>query len=63
MSSKIRPNSDNTGLMIRVKLTGAAKDSVDLDIGHNGFCINVKGDAFDTKMASCWPMAPRLMTR
>jgi HSP20 family molecular chaperone IbpA len=37
----VNHNDDNMSLEIRVDLAGASKESVDLDVGHKGFCIEV----------------------
>ena len=37
----INHNDDDTGLIIKVDLAGASKNSVDLDMGEKGFCIRL----------------------
>lgn len=51
----VRHNNDDTGLVIRVDLAGATKESVDLDMGEKGFCI--KADADDFRYESCYMLA------
>jgi len=51
----VNHNDDDTGLEIRVDLAGAAKDSVDLDVGDKGFCI--KAEAEDFRYENCYMLA------
>ena len=48
-------NDDDTGLEIRVDLAGAAKESVDLDMGDTGFCV--KAEAEDFRYENCYMLA------
>jgi len=51
----INHNDDDSGLVISVDLAGAAKESVDLDMGDRGFCI--KADAEDFRYDNCYMLA------
>lgn len=51
----INHNDDDSGLVITVDLAGAAKESVDLDIGERGFCI--KAEAEDFRYDNCYTLA------
>jgi len=48
----VNHNSGDTGLEIRVDIAGASKESVDLDVGENGFCI--KAETEDFRYDSCY---------
>jgi HSP20 family molecular chaperone IbpA len=48
-------NEDDTGLNILVDLAGASKESVQLDMGKEGFCI--KAEADDFRYESCFRLA------
>jgi HSP20 family protein len=40
---EVSHNQSNTGLEISVLLSGADKETVDLDMGNNGFCVKAEG--------------------
>ena len=48
----VNHTEDNTGLEIRVNLAGAMKDSINLDMGEEGFCI--KAEAEDFQYDNCF---------
>jgi HSP20 family protein len=54
----VNHNEDDTGLEIRVDLAGAAKESVDLDVGEEGFCIKAEGEDFRYEM--CYTLAHKV---
>ena len=51
----VNHNENDTGLVITVDLAGAAKESVDLDMGDRGFCI--KADAENFRYDNCFMLA------
>jgi HSP20 family molecular chaperone IbpA len=51
----VNHNDDDSGLVITVDLAGAAKESVDLDMGDTGFCI--KAEAEDFRYDNCYMLA------
>jgi HSP20 family molecular chaperone IbpA len=51
-------NEDDTGLNILVDLAGASKESVQLEMGKEGFCI--KAEAEDFRYESCFRLAHRV---
>jgi len=51
----IMHNDDDTGFRIEVDLAGAAKESVELDMGTGGFCVRAEADAF--RYESCFILA------
>ena len=51
----VNHNDDDTGLLIKVDLAGAAKESVDLDMGEKGFCIKAEGEDF--RYENCYMLA------
>jgi len=51
----INHNGDDTGLVIKVDLAGASKETVDLDMGEKGFCI--KAEAEDLNYENCYMLA------
>jgi len=51
----INHSEDDSGLVITVDLAGAAKESVDLDMGDRGFCI--KAEAEDFRYDNCYMLA------
>lgn len=51
----VNHNDDDTGLEVRVDIAGASKESVDLDVGDEGFCI--KAEAEDLRYESCYMLA------
>jgi HSP20 family protein len=53
--TNINHNDDDSGLVITVDLAGASKESVDLDMGDNGFCI--KAEAEDFRYDNCYMLA------
>ena len=50
---------ENTGLRIAINLAGAAKDTVELDMGKEGFCV--KGIGEDFRYETCYMLAHRVM--
>ena len=42
----VNHNDDDTGLEIGVDLAGAAKDTIRLDMGERGFCVEAETDDF-----------------
>jgi HSP20 family molecular chaperone IbpA len=51
----VNHSHDDKGLVITVDLAGAAKESVDLDMGDRGFCI--KAEAEDFRYDNCFMLA------
>jgi HSP20 family molecular chaperone IbpA len=51
----VNHNDDDTGLVIKVDLAGASKESVDLDMGEKGFCV--KAEAEDFRYENCYMLA------
>ena len=51
----VNHNDNDSGLVITVDLAGAAKESVDLDMGDRGFCI--KAEAEDFRYDNCYMLA------
>jgi HSP20 family molecular chaperone IbpA len=51
----VNHNDDDSGLVITVDLAGAAKETVDLDMGDRGFCI--KAEAEDFQYDNCYMLA------
>ena len=51
----VKHNEDDSGLVINVDLVGASKESVDLDMGDNGFCV--KAEAEDFRYENCYMLA------
>jgi len=51
----INHNDNDSGLVITVDLAGASKESVDLDMGDQGFCV--KADAEDFRYENCFMLA------
>ena len=54
----VNHNDNDTGLVIRVDLAGASKESVDLDVGEMGFCV--KADAEDFRYENCFMLAHKV---
>jgi len=50
--TNVNHNDDDTGFVIRVDLAGASKESVNLDMGDEGFCI--KAEAEDFRYENCY---------
>lgn len=48
----------NAGLRITVNLAGAAKDSLDLEMGKEGLCV--KGEGEDFRYETCYMLAHRV---
>ncbi len=48
-------NDDDSGLRIDVDLAGAAKDSVELEMGKEGFCVKAEAEEF--RYESCFRLA------
>lgn len=44
-------NKENAGLLLEIALPGATKESLDLDMGNNGFCL--KAEAKDVRYDNC----------
>ncbi len=51
----VRHNEDDTGLSIDVDLAGAKKETVELEMGPEGFCV--KGEGEDFRYESCYVLA------
>ena len=51
----IAHNEEDSGFHIEVDLAGAPKESVALDMGKSGFCVNAEGEDF--KYESCYTFA------
>jgi HSP20 family molecular chaperone IbpA len=51
----VNHNDDDTGLVIKVDLAGASKESVDLDMGEKGFCVKAEGEDF--RYENCYMLA------
>lgn len=51
----INHNNNDSGLVIRVDLAGASKESLDLEMGNMGFCI--KAEAEDFRYENCFTLA------
>ena len=49
---------ENTGLRIAVNLAGAVKDSLELDMGKEGFCV--KGEGEDFRYETCYMLSHRV---
>ena len=49
---------ENTGLRIAINLAGAAKDSLELEMGKEGFCVKGEGDDF--RYETCYMLAHRV---
>jgi len=48
----ISHSEDETGLSIKVDLTGAQKNSVDLEMRKTGFCVKAEGE--DVRYENCY---------
>ena len=48
-------NENNTGLHISVNLAGAPKETVELEMGKEGFCV--KAEADDFRYETCFMLA------
>ena len=53
--TNILHDDEDKGFRIEVDLVGAAKDSVDLEIGSGGFCVKAEGE--DIRYESCFMLA------
>ncbi|MFQ5843325.1 MAG: hypothetical protein ACE5I8_12910 [Thermodesulfobacteriota bacterium] len=51
----VRHNEGGSGLIIDVDLAGAKKESVELEMGTEGFCVKGEGDDF--RYESCYVLA------
>jgi HSP20 family molecular chaperone IbpA len=51
-------NDEDRGLRIAVNLAGAPKESVELEMGRDGFCV--KAEADDFKYETCYMLAHRV---
>ncbi len=54
-SINVSHNDDNSGLVVKVDLAGAHKDTLDLEVGRIGFCV--KADGEDFRYESCFKLA------
>ena len=54
-------NDNNTGLHISVNLAGAPKETVELEMGQEGFCV--KAEAEDFRYETCFMLAHRVKSR
>jgi HSP20 family molecular chaperone IbpA len=52
---EVNHNDSDSGLVIRVDLAGASKESVDLDVGERGFCVSAEGEDF--RYENCYTLA------
>jgi len=48
-------NDDDSGLIVKIDLAGAHKDTLDLEVGKIGFCV--KADGEDFRYESCFKLA------
>lgn len=55
----INHNDENTGLVIWLDLSGASKDSLDLDVGDEGFCIKAEGE--DLRYEMCYTLSHKVI--
>ena len=51
-------NDEDRGLRIAVNLAGAPKESVELDMGKEGFCVKAEADEF--RYETCFMLAHRV---
>jgi HSP20 family molecular chaperone IbpA len=51
-------NDEDSGLRISVNLAGAPKDSIELDMGKEGFCL--KAEAEDFRYETCFMLAHKV---
>jgi HSP20 family molecular chaperone IbpA len=51
-------NDEDSGLRISVNLAGAPKDSIELDMGKEGFCLKAEGEDF--RYETCFMLAHKV---
>jgi HSP20 family molecular chaperone IbpA len=51
-------DDEDSGLRIAVNLAGAPKESVQLEMGREGFCVKAEGDDF--RYETCFMLAHRV---
>lgn len=51
-------NEEDSGLRIAVNLAGAPKESVELEMGKEGFCVKAEADEF--RYETCFMLAHRV---
>ena len=51
-------NKKDTGLKISINLAGTLKESVELEMGKEGFCVKAEADQF--KYETCFMLAHRV---
>ena len=51
-------NNEDSGLRIAVNLAGAPKESVELEMGKEGFCVKAEADEF--RYETCFMLAHRV---
>ena len=54
-------NVNNTGLHISVNLAGAPKDTVELEMGKEGFCVKAEADSF--RYETCFMLSHRVKSQ
>ena len=54
-------NENNTGLHISVNLAGAPKDTVELEMGKEGFCVKAEADSF--RYETCFMLSHRVKSQ
>jgi HSP20 family molecular chaperone IbpA len=54
----VNHNENDMGLHISVNLSGAAKDTVDLEMGKEGLCVKAEGEDF--RYETCFMLAHRV---
>ena len=54
-------NENNSGLHISVNLAGAPKETVELEMGQEGFCV--KAEADDFRYETCFMLAHRVKSQ
>jgi len=54
-------NENNTGLHISVNLAGAPKETVELEMGKEGFCV--KAEAGEFRYETCFMLAHRVKSQ
>jgi HSP20 family molecular chaperone IbpA len=54
-------NASNSGLQISVNLAGAPKETVELEMGKEGFCV--KAEAEDFRYETCFMLAHRVKSQ
>ena len=60
-SVDVTHNENNSGLQISVNLAGAPKETVELEMGKEGFCV--KAEAQDFRYETCFMLAHRVKSQ